>query len=263
MKNKYLVIAQKKIKQTFIYRTNLIFTFLGNFVSFLPIILIFLTLGFDQYIGDYSGSDLVFYYTLSLIVSSLTYPNVRYEIVNDIYSGNLNNILILPFNYNIYIVIETLISNLIFMVTTLFFTSILFITHYIDLGTISLQNCLFFIVFILFSTSLSIILGSLFSITAFWTERVYGFAEFLEYTIPLTMGSILPLSLFPNIVEKVLLYLPFSYLSYIPVNIMLDKFSIDEIFQHLYILLFWNLILSSFYLYLWKKGLKAYRGVGG
>ncbi len=263
MSNKYLVISQKKIKQTFIYRVNLIFTFLGNFISFLPIILIFLTLGFNQYIGNYSGNDLVIYYIAAFVVSSLTYPNIRYEIVNDIHSGNLSNILILPFNYNIYIIIETLISNLIFMITTLVFTSILFAINYINLSMISLGNFLFFMLFLLFGTSLSIILGSLFSITAFWTERVYGFAEFLEYVIPLAMGAILPLSLFPDIIKNILLYLPFSYLSYIPVNIMLGKFSIDEILLHLYLLLTWNLILLALYSYLWRRGLKVYRGIGG
>ena len=58
-------------------------------------------------------------------------------------------------------------------------------------------------------------------------------------------------------------YLPFQYLTYIPVLALQGKLESATIYQHLFNQLVWITILYIIYKYIWSKALKNYTAYGG
>lgn len=123
-----------------------------------------------------------------------------------------------------------------------------------------------FLLFLL-SLSLSIVLGFeityIFSLSAFWIKENTGLSYCIDFFIPILMGSILPLDLFPPVIYKVVEYLPFKYLLYFPINIFLEKVTFKEIGYGFIMQAIWIVVAYFVGEWIWRMGIKKYSAVGG
>ena len=76
-------------------------------------------------------------------------------------------------------------------------------------------------------------------------------------------GQLIPLSFFPDVVQKVFSYLPFSSMTYTPVMIYLGKYQGMELLKVLLIQLAWVVLLYLFGSLIWKKVTKRLIVLGG
>ena len=75
-------------------------------------------------------------------------------------------------------------------------------------------------------------------------------------------GAIIPLSFFPQILQKVFFYLPFPFLIYLPMRIYLGKIPAGEIPVEFVKELGWIIGLALLNLIIWKRGIRQYVSMG-
>jgi ABC-2 type transport system permease protein len=103
-------------------------------------------------------------------------------------------------------------------------------------------------------------------LSAFWFMRAEGVRRMFLLLKDVSAGVFIPLSFFPDILQKVLFFLPFQFITYVPTQVYLGsyqlagyKLSIPGILsiQAIAVLLMWG--LSEI---IWRFAIKRFTGVG-
>ncbi|MFP4662169.1 MAG: ABC transporter permease [Halanaerobiales bacterium] len=126
----------------------------------------------------------------------------------------------------------------------------------------------------LFWSILSILLGFMMmflvnyciGITGFWLTRTDGIRSIFLMCRDVFAGVFIPLTFFPEILQKVLFFLPFQYISYVPVRVFIGDYHLSGInldipqivgLQAVYVVIM--LLISEI---MWRKGIRKFTGVG-
>ena len=100
----------------------------------------------------------------------------------------------------------------------------------------------------------------------FWLTRTEGIRSIFVIFRDVFAGVFIPLTFFPRLVQNILFYLPFQFISYVPVRVFIGDYQLGEIslelpqivgIQALYVIAM--LLFSEF---IWRKGIKRFTGVG-
>ncbi len=75
-------------------------------------------------------------------------------------------------------------------------------------------------------------------------------------------GAIIPLSFFPQILQKIFFCLPFPFLIYLPMRIYLGKIPLSVIPVEFVKELGWIIGLALLNLIIWKRGIRQYVSMG-
>jgi ABC-2 type transport system permease protein len=75
-------------------------------------------------------------------------------------------------------------------------------------------------------------------------------------------GAIIPLSFFPEILQKISLLLPFQFLIYLPMNIYLGKIPLTQAPFELLKEIGWIAGFGLLNLFIWRKGVRQYVAMG-
>lgn len=86
-------------------------------------------------------------------------------------------------------------------------------------------------------TILSIALGFLMTflvnycigLTAFWLTNASGVRRMFLLVRDVTAGALLPLTFFPELVQKILLFLPFQFMQYVPIRVFIGEYELAGI----------------------------------
>jgi ABC-type uncharacterized transport system permease subunit len=200
----------------------------------------------------YSTKEIYLYY---FFVWALFYNlNQHWNLFEEVYYGKIANRLTRPLtltrNY-FYDIIADKTINLMFLMSMVILLGIIFI------GPISLFGILFYILGIIMISFL--IVSLLFA--SFWLGKNFGIIAFFGLIIDFSAGRILPLDLFPEIIQKIFLVLPFNLMVYTPAKIYLGQLT-----PNIWIILqyaIWIFIFYALARFLEKKGLRKYDGYGG
>ncbi len=121
---------------------------------------------------------------------------------------------------------------------------------------------------------ISIILGFLMmflvdycvGITSFWLTRTSGVRRMFLLLRDICSGMFLPLTFFPGALQKVLFYLPFQFIAYVPVRVCVGSYELGgislDIPRIVGIQAVAVLIMSVFTVIFFKLGTKRFTGVG-
>lgn len=122
------------------------------------------------------------------------------------------------------------------------------------------------IISILFSFVIMFLLNYSIGILAFWLTRTDGIRALIRLFRDLMAGVFIPLSFFPEVVQKILFFLPFQFVSYVPARVFLGSYNLAG----------WNISIPVivgiqglavigmliFTAILWRLGIKRFTGVG-
>jgi len=120
------------------------------------------------------------------------------------------------------------------------------------------------------SLALSFVLGFLINYTigimAFWLVKTNGLTRALLVIKDLCSGLFLPLTLFPDEVQKVLFFLPFQFVSYVPVRVFMGDYELAGIHMSIpqIVGLQAVMVVLTFFLnrIIWHFAIKRFTGVG-
>src|SRR5690606_19992585 len=66
-------------------------------------------------------------------------------------------------------------------------------------------------------------------LTAFWIVRAEGIRRVFLLLKDVTAGVFLPLSFFPEVLQKILFFLPFQFITYLPTRVYIGEYELAGI----------------------------------
>jgi ABC-2 type transport system permease protein len=102
--------------------------------------------------------------------------------------------------------------------------------------------------------------------TAFWLTNTDGIRRMFMILRDVCAGMFIPLSFFPESLQKLMFFLPFQFITYVPTRVFIGSYelaglslTIPEVvgLQGIAVLLMW--LVSEL---LWRMGIRKFTGVG-
>lgn len=215
-------------------------------------------------INGYTFPQMIMYILSARILYIFTSSlNIEGKISGDIKVGALSIYLIKPMNYLVYnvasklgdVIVQTYISITAFILLFVFVR---------DLMPISKPSTIIFVIFsAICGMIINMLIGYNFALTAFWLEQIDIIFVLKEYLLSFLSGVWIPISFFPNPFIKILEFLPFNYMIAFSIDIFLGNKTGILIYQGMLVQLLWILLLSLSSSFLWQRGIKKYKSVGG
>lgn len=244
------------IRKLFTYRIYIISEIIGSLL--LPIVLNFFlwkSLLQTNTIG-YSLNEMMRYIIISNVILLFTQVRVEGEIEKDIKTYRFGQKLLLPVGY-IKDKVFRYISNGIVRFTIIYMPIIIITTNKLPGNLI--YTCIFLIIAFLLNALLSFIIGFL----SFWMTEIWGVAAIRSLSIGLLSGAIFPLDILPVSIQRIMLFTPFPYMTYIPSKLICDpNFSFEIVKEGFFIASAWMAIFYLIAFTLMKNGLKKYTSNG-
>jgi len=261
--SKFSGVVKTSIKDSLVYRFDMAITLITAPIS----ILVFYSLWSAIY--KYSGVDvirgftliqLISYYVLTWVIGIFSYSDIEDAISHQVRSGGITKELLKPLNY--------LVSNFFITIGHRSFAMFIEIIPVFAIGFIffnirtSLTYLPFFLLSAIFAFILTYLLSALVGMTAFWLVQNRGIVKIKRVLINFLSGAVIPLTFFPLWFQKLSYFLPFQYLTFIPINIWLGKYTLIQTIQFLGLQLLWTAVFYMICFFVWKAAMKKVAAVG-
>lgn len=245
------------------YRVNFFMEILSGILSSLIVIFLWIAIyrsAGKEVIGGYSLREMVTYLLGGGLINSFILTTAENpETSQSIQDGTLSNYLIQPISpYGIWFFRDLggktflfTIGLLSYVVVCLFFSKYLVFSPHIG-------YLLFFFLSLFFASLLQFFIFQSLSLLSFWIENTYGIRFTMRVIMEVLAGAIIPLSFFPEVLQKIFLLLPFQFLIYLPMKIYLGKISLTQIPFELLKEAGWIAGFVLLNLGIWKKGIRDY-----
>jgi ABC-2 type transport system permease protein len=103
-------------------------------------------------------------------------------------------------------------------------------------------------------------------ITAFWLTRTSGVRRIFLFLRDVCAGMFIPLAFVPDAVQKALFFLPFQFVTYVPVSVFAGSYQLGGISltipQVVGVQALATVIMLLISEILWQLGIKKFTGVG-
>lgn len=267
MTDKYKVIVHNSIQTSLTYRFQF---FSGMFILIVPFFiriclwkLAYASNGTGE-IQDYTYSEMFAYNVSAMLFAYLNTTYFQYETAGEIKDGSLSRYLVKPIDHMLYWGSRLAGDKFIHVIYSFIFVGVSGIIFGDSLqGYLVWSNVPFTMIAVVFSVILNFLIYYLISLAAFWFLEISSFFSALTLIISLLSGEIIPIDVMPDVVEKVLNVLPFSYSVYFPVQVLLGRQALPEIFFRLAVQIVWIGVLVLAGRAVWHIGIGKYESVGG
>lgn len=235
------------IKNLFVYRSSVFFSIIGS------IIWVFVQITLWSYVYQ-SNTEELEYMTVYVIFSSLftlIYSKDMAQLIGGkVSSGNFVYDLLRPTNL-IILSYESLLGRLISNIAIKGIPQILIFLP-ILIRSAPYYNIPYVLCSLIIGHLLYVILYSLIGLLAFLVIEIWPFIRLLDDTIRFLSGAIVPLSLFPRWIQNISSMLPFRYLYFFPLRLLLNEMDGREALSGLINALLWLLISGCILLISYK-----------
>lgn len=259
----YAVIISTTIKQLFTYRLSFL---LWRFRTILNLIFVYFLwtniITYKTPFASYDHRTIVLYIMVINILSSIVLGTRTTDVISEILSGDISNILLKPISYFKYLIGRELgdkLLNFIFSIIEVFLL-IIILKPPISIQ-INLLTSITFVIAVILGASLSFLISLCLSFIAFWSNDTWA-PRFIYYIlISLIAGTVFPLDILPAAFYNILLLTPLPYLIFLPAAIFIHGFSI----KYIYLIagaLIWFVVFLLLTKRIWHQGIKNYSAYG-
>lgn len=252
-----------KLKENFQYRGALFFQLIFGFIPLIG----YLTLWHAIYsgrdsVGGLTETQMVAYYLISRTITVCVTPSFQWEMNQDIREGDIVKFLTKPISY-LYYRLSTHLADVLTklsltLVSVLVLLSLLSQYVFTTNGT---QILLFFL-FLSGSIILAFLLFYLMMLFSFFITEIASLSYTVDMITQFLSGALLPLSIFPEGLKRMIDFTPFPYITYFPVRVFLTSLPRQDYINALISIILWAGILTCLIKLLWNTGLKRFAGNG-
>lgn len=262
---KYWTLFKILSSELFQYRANFLFQVVANALLVLTIIGIWYAV-FDsrEAIGEYTRETMIQYLIIAAALQSFLARRSQGDDVNDdINLGNLSFHLVRPLNVQLFWFMRELARGAIFLLLSLAqIVFLLFLFREFLNISFSVVSTLLFGVSVTLGFIVNYFIYHVVSLLAFWMEQTWGPRFVLSMLAEVASGVVVPLSLFPHLLQQIFLLLPFQYVIYVPVQIFLQEWTARESMLALAGGFLWLAVLIGASQIIWRKGIELYEAEG-
>lgn len=225
---------------------------------------VFLSTGKSE-IGGFSFPVLMFYYLLVPFFENMTVnqSNNASFVSDEIYDGSLTRYLIYPLSVLTYKYVASL-SNFIVGIVQL---SIVLVVVKVFIGfptdvSLSPANTGMAFLSLAMGSYLFFCILCFIETVAFWADNVWSLKVMFRFAVGILGGALLPLSLYPTWAQKLIQFLPFQHIFYVPIRTFMGDYPFEGWLVSISIGIFWCSLVTFGLRAFWKRGLLQYSGVG-
>ena len=265
----YLPFALNEIKTQLAYRGSVfLWTFISLFSSFISYFLWMAIYGSSEsgVIGNLTQNEMVVYIFMVYITSSLVSISISTWIGYDVVEGRVAMNLIKPIDYRTSLISEALGDMLYHLVIPGVFLWIgleIYKVFVLGMPMVSLSTLCLYLCSVLMSFLIYVLFDFCFGMVAFFTTYIFGLRMAKTALLSFLTGQLIPISLFPEVAQRVFDFLPFSSMIYTPVMIYLGKYSGNELAFALGRQFVWIVILYWLGSRIWEKVTRRLVVLGG
>jgi len=209
-------------------------------------------------------AQMVTYVVMAGIMGKYISTGFEYEIMEDIMEGNLNRFFVqpighLPYRLFGFLGVKTMENAMVILISAALL-GIIGITAGIQY---SVMNIVLVLLIAPFSLLINCMLFYCLSVTNFWLTWGWGVFNGARVVTTILSGGIFPLDVFGETALAVLKFLPFQYIVYFPLSVVVGRVTGMDVIYGVLIQIFW---IIAFYLLsrvLWKIGMKRYIAARG
>jgi ABC-2 type transport system permease protein len=99
-------------------------------------------------------------------------------------------------------------------------------------------------------------------IICFWTDQATALDDFWFFVAIFAGGAFAPIELYPQWAQNIIVWTPWPYVTYYPVQILGGKLADAELWRVLLMQVLWLVVFVVLRQVLWRSGLKRYGAVG-
>lgn len=265
----YLPFATNEIKTEMAYKGAFyLFILISLFSSFISYFLWMAIYGSAEsgVLGGLTQNEMVVYVFMVYVTSSMVTVSIARGIGEDVVKGDVAMNLIKPMDYRTSLIFRALgLMIYRFLVPGVFIWIGLELYKVFALGLPFVG--IFNIVLYLFSCILSFLIYVLFDfcfgMIAFFTTYIFGLNMAKTALLSFLTGQLIPLGFFPEAVQQVFNFLPFSSMVYTPVMVYLGKYQGSELLFVLARQLVWVVILYLLGSLIWRQVTRRLVVLGG
>ena len=217
-------------------------------------------------LGGLNRGEMVVYIFMVYVTSSMVTISIADWVSEDVVKGMVAMQLIKPIDYRM-----SLVARAAGLMLHRFLAPGVFIWIGLELYRHFVLGCAFpqfsNVILYLCSCMMSFLIYVLFDfcvgMIAFFTSYIFGLLLVKNALLSFLTGQLIPLTFFPEAVQRVFDYLPFSSMVYTPVMIYLGKYSGNELLFVLLRQAVWVAALYGFGALIWKMVVKRLVVLGG
>ncbi len=263
---KVKAIIKIEFQRQLTYRLNFFAYRLSTFVEIGIQLIIWTAVykGAGSAIPGYTYEEMVTYVLVGWFFTYFT-ANYAFErnVSGQIMKGELSMFLLKPMHYLFYIFVfsvgrisialgTALVMQTLF--TTLFFSVLVLSFEPVRLLLIAGMLIAGYFIKLIFAITLGLL--------SFWITEIDGITTLLNVCRDFLTGGKFPLTLLSGIIGSAILYNPFAYTFFTPTQLFLGKMTVREGLMGLGIEMGWLMVFALIMLFIWRKGLRKYEGIG-
>ena len=265
----YLPFALNELKTQLSYKGAFyLFILISTFGSFISYFLWMAIYGSSDkpVLGGLTKEEMVVYIFMVYVTSSIVTISISDWVSDDVVKGTVAMNLIKPLDYRI-----SLISRALGRMIYQFLAPSVFIWIGLEIYKVtvlsvpvtSARNIVLYLLSCVMSFCIFVLFDFCVGMIAFFTSYVFGLLMVKDALLKFLTGQLIPLSFFPEVVQRIFDFLPFSSMIYTPVMIYLGKYEDAELMFVLLRQAVWVVLLYLFGSLIWKKVTKRLVVLGG
>lgn len=258
-------VALVTYKEWAAYRTHSMVSIFVGPVYFLVMVLIWTALYTgNDIIGGMTLEQIITYYGVSTLIGYLTMDFAGWNFQMLIRTGKFLTFALRPLHHRFFALSQKFghrVLGLVFEAVPVFL--IFLFVFRIKLAP---YNAFYAVLSIALSFLLTFYINYCIGLTAFWFTNTGGLTRVYHLLLGVFSGALLPLTFFPEAVQKLMFYLPFQYINYIPSMIYTGnlsmagtEFSLPSVVAVQAVYMIIMLGISEI---LYRAGMKRFTGVG-
>lgn len=216
--------------------------------------------------NSFTANEMLTYVFMSTITANIVSNTVDVSIGGEVWDGSISMNLIKPINYQVKLFFESvaeLVQGTLFIAFPIWVG--LIIIRYLTVSDVppNITTILFYLLSSLLGFLILFLLNFIFGILSFYVTNIWGIRNLKYALLDFLSGSIVPLAFLPLCIQKVMKFVPFSSVNYVPVTIYLGKVTGSELYKILGTQVLWIVILYIISLFVWNKAIKRLSILGG
>lgn len=265
----YLPFTSNTLKQNMAYKGAFYLFMLSSifsaFINYYLWMAIYSSAESDTLAGM-SKNEMVVYVFMSYIVATSVMISMSRNVGKDIQKGNIAMTLIKPMNYR-----TSLIAQAFGIMLYRFFMPSVFVwigleiykVKALGLPVTHISNILLFLCSMFLSFMVYELFEFCFGMIGFFTTYMFGLEMAKTAVLSFLTGQLIPLAFFPEAVQRLFDFLPFSSMLYAPVMIYLGKYSVSTQMFVLARQFVWVILLYLLGSVIWRRVTKRLIVLGG
>jgi ABC-2 type transport system permease protein len=246
------------------YRAGITFQFLGKMAEPLVYLIVWTTVATQTggSVGGYTANDFIVYFIAWTLVRQMTVAWDPYYMERRIRRGEFTPLLlrpIHPFYVDTMLMLAFKTVELVTLIPTILILTLIFQPVF----SFPLWAVVTFIPALMLAFALRFTLNYALALTAFWTTRVTALFHLYFAVEFFLSGRIAPLTVLPIWAQQIANWLPFQWMFYFPLEVLLGRVSGEQLVSGFLMQLLWFGISILAVALTWRWGVKKYTAVGG